>query len=106
MTNAFAAALRALHTDRNLSVAVIWMPGGGGPQKEIRVILSEPDELTSFGEVRIVRGTRVLTAMVADADVIAEGDAFLINDEVYIVRGTPRRDESRLTWTAEVVAQP
>lgn len=109
MANAFATALRAMHADRNLSVVATWMPGGGGPQSDLRVILSEPDEVTNYGEVRLVRGTRILTAMVADTEAtglpLCEGDAFQIGTEIYVVRGTPRRDEQRLTWTAEVVVQ-
>lgn len=101
---AFAAALRSLFLDPNMSVLALYRAGGAGAGVAVRVMRSAPDELTNFSGQRFVVETVMIDVRVSDVSDLASGDTFDIDGEVFVVQGAPRRDEDRLTWRAEARA--
>lgn len=97
--NAFARALGRIFEHRDISLDAVYRPSGAGDGVPCRVILRQPDEMTTFGETQIVRGTTLLEVRVADVAMPRDGDSFTIEARVYRVAGAPRRDVERLTWT-------
>lgn len=95
---AFDDALAVLVTDVNLSVAAEYRVAGAGPATELRVIVSQPDELAVPFDTPAVRPTRVLTARIADLPTLRAGDTFTIGDDL-LTALAPRRDAEGVTWT-------
>ena len=97
--NAFASAINVIFADANLAVAALWFAGGTGPGVAVRVIRKSPDEITPFGAGRILSGTTVLDARVADLPTPAAGDRIRIGAADFLVQGEPKLDRERLIWT-------
>jgi len=97
MSDAFAAALSALHADPNLSSAATWSRGGSSA--DLRVILSAPNIIQA-----------VATAGVVDADAMAmvpvsalaqaprAGDGLAVGTTAYTIVSV-ERDAERITWS-------
>ncbi len=68
----------------------------------MRIILRQPDRVGSFGETRLLAATTVVEVRTAEVPTLAEGDAFEIDGETFVVQGEPVRDIERLVWTAEL----
>ncbi len=99
--NAFATAMNAIFADANMAVDALWLAGGAGPGVAVRVIRKSPDEITSFGAARILSGTTVLDARVADLPTPAPGDLITIGLESFAIQGEPKLDRERLIWTLD-----
>lgn len=97
--NAFARASDRLFAHRDLARDAVYRPSGAGAEVPCRVILRQPDEMASFGETQIVRGSTLIDVRVAEVAAPREGDSFTLGATVYEVTGAPRRDADRLMWT-------
>lgn len=99
---AFAAASAALFADPNLSVAVLWGPGGTTPSVPLRGIRSRPDQVASFGASRAVVPALVLDLPAAGADGICRGDRITAMEADWTVLSDPVRDREGLTLRVEM----
>lgn len=98
----FAEAIGDLFVDPNLARDALWRAGGTGSPLPVRIILRQPDRVGSFGETRLLAATTVVEVRTAEVPTLAEGDAFEIGGEIFVVQGEPVRDSERLVWTAEL----
>ncbi|GIX11762.1 hypothetical protein [Elioraea sp.] len=98
----FAEAIGDLFADPNLARDALWRAGGTGSPLPVRIILRQPDRVGSFGETRLLAATTVVEVRTAEVLALAEGDAFEIDGEIFVVQGEPVRDSERLVWTAEL----
>jgi hypothetical protein len=101
----FAAAIDALFADPNLGLDAVYRAGGADPAVTVRVILRRPDRTAEFGETRIVAETLLIDLRFSDVVAPADGDAFDIGGETFVVQGEPIRDGERLVWTCEARPQ-
>ncbi len=97
----FDAALKSLFSDANLSVAAMWRVQGTWAPRPVRVILSRPDQSTSFGPGQFVTDSVVLSVRIADCATLDATDTFEIAGELYELIDAPLRDVERLSWTAQ-----
>ncbi|MCU0909801.1 MAG: hypothetical protein MUE98_00210 [Rhodobacteraceae bacterium] len=97
---AFAAAINALFADPNLAVAAT-LHRGDGSSAEVSIILRRPDVVSEFNAGRFRSETLLIDVRVSDVPILAEGDQFVIDAEVFRVAGAPVRDRERLVWAAE-----
>ena len=79
--NAFATAMNVIFADANMAVGAIWFAGGTGSGLAVRVIRKPPDEITPFGNGRILFATTQLDARIADMPSPASGDLIRIGLE-------------------------
>lgn len=98
----FAEAIGDLFADPNLARDALWRAGGTGSPLPVRIILRQPDRVGSFGETHLLAATTVVEVRTAEVLALAEGDAFEIDGEIFVVQGEPVRDSERLVWTAEL----
>ncbi len=98
----FAEAIDDLFGDPNLSRDAVWRAGGTGVPVMVRIVLRQPDRIGGFGETRLLAATTVVEVRTAEVPTLAEGDAFEIDGEIFVVQGEPVRDSERLVWTAEL----
>lgn len=103
---AFATAAAVLFRDPNLSVAVLWGPGGIAPAVAMRGIRRRPDDVGGFGASRPVVETFMLDLPAADASAVERGDAITVGGTLYRVAAAPRTDRERLVVTVELVFVP
>ena len=97
---AFASAIDALFADPNLAREAVYIAEGGAPVP-VRIMPRREDQLTSFGEARIVSdGTRfdLRNSEIADP---RPGDRIEMAGDAFIVQGEPVRDPERLVWTLD-----
>jgi hypothetical protein len=97
--NAFATAFAVLHRDPNLSHPALWRAGGDGAGVAIRVVRQAPDEISDFGQARVVRASMRVSVLVAAVAQPSIGDTIEIAGETFEVAGAPQRDAERLVWT-------
>jgi len=102
MMTAFVAAIDDLFADPNLARDAVWRAGGMGAPVAVRIVLRQPDRIGSFGETRLFARTIAIEVRTAEVPALAEGDAFEIDGETFVVQGEPIRDSERLVWTAEL----
>jgi len=98
---AFAAAMAALHRDPNLSVQVLWGPGGDAPDRPLRAVTRAPDDLASFGQTRAVVATLRLDVIAADVPGMARGDRLTVAGRGYTIASAPQRDRDGILLTIE-----
>lgn len=101
----FAAAVRAMFRDRNMSVAATWHPQRGS-SVPLRAMRKSPDAIIGFGQGSFITDQTVVDVMVADAPTIAPGDRIEIAEEWFVVQSEPIRDRERLTWTLDLRQVP
>jgi hypothetical protein len=99
----FAGAIDDLFADPNLTREAVWRAGGSGVPVTVRIVVRRPDRVSDFGETRLHSETTVIDIRVTDAPQLANGDAFEIDGDAFVVQGEPLRDAERLIWTAEVI---
>lgn len=97
----FAAAVRAMFRDRNMTVAATWHPQRGS-SVPLRAMRKSPDAVIGFGQASLVADQTVIDVMVADAPAVATGDRFAIGVEWFVVQSDPIRDRERVTWTLDL----
>lgn len=97
----FAAAVRAMYRDRNMTVAAIWHPQRGD-SVSLRAMRKSPDATSGFGQSVLVSDQTLVDVMVADAPSVAPGDRIEIGAEWFLVQSEPMRDRERLTWTLDL----
>jgi len=96
---AFAAALNVLFSDRNLSSPAQYRVGGVGPGVSIRVVRRAADEVSEFGQARVVRPAMRIDILARDVSLPVIGDTIEIAGETFEIAGAPQRDDERLIWT-------
>lgn len=97
--NAFAAAAAAIFADPNLSHPALFRPGGEGEGLAVRVVRRAADEVSEFGQARVVRPAMRIDILVRDVGLPLIGDTIEIAGETFQVAGAPQRDAERLVWT-------
>ncbi len=93
----FAAALDALFNAPG-SAAAVYVPVDGFPT-DIRVIRSQPDVNTSFGDSQIIQATNVFEIRRSEVAAPTHGGRLMIGDEIFAIQGDGRLDVEGLTWT-------
>jgi hypothetical protein len=94
--NAFATAMNVIYADINRTVVAIWIAGRLGSGHAVRVIRKSPDEITPFGNGRILSDTTQLDARLADMPTPASGNLIRIGLEDFILQGQPKLHRERL----------
>jgi hypothetical protein len=106
----FAAALDALF-DAPGSAAAVYVPVEGSPVA-VRVIRSQPDALTGFGDGRVIMATNIIEVRKSEVsypdrrDYLAIGgdlvDGVVSGGDLFSISEEPRLDVEGLTWTLGV----
>lgn len=92
----------ALFRDPNLSVAVLWGPGGATPSVSLRAVRRMPDATLEFGQSRGRMPTLRLDFRVSDAGALASGDLVSIGGATWRVSAAPELDSEGLVLSAEM----
>lgn len=103
--SAFSAAMDAIFADPNMAADATWSFRGIDPPVACRVILKSPDDMTGWGDARIVSETVLADVRVSDVVAPESGDVVAIGADYYRIQGKPRRDRERLVWTMELVPE-
>ena len=69
----------------------------------VRLILSEPDEITEVGFVNAHSGTHRAKIRISDAPDLKVGDKIGMDCKIYAVRSEPVRDIHNLIWSCELI---
>ena len=69
----------------------------------VRLILSEPDEITEVGFVNAHSGTHRVKIRISDAPDLKVGDKIGMDGKIYAVRSEPVRDIHNLIWSCDLV---
>lgn len=86
-----------------MAVDAAYATGSGDP-KPVRVILSQPDALTPVLDMPVVSGSTAVQVRVSEVPSLAAGDTLTLEDGgVLTISAKPRRDATRLVWTAAAV---
>lgn len=93
----FAIAMSSIFADPNMAVAAV------RDGITLRVILSNPDEISEFRDTRIVSTTLRGEVMIGSAPDLADGDVLTISGADYRVQGVPISDVERLTFAFDLV---
>ena len=107
MCDPFATALDALFNAPG-SVAAVYYPTIGRPVA-VRLIRSQPDEISRYGDAQIIQATNVFQVRRSEIDepvtraIIMPGativDCVVQGDEQLLIRGDAQLDVEGLTWT-------
>jgi hypothetical protein len=97
----FVTALDALFADGDISRDAFHTPEGRAPVL-VRVVTRHPDEITGFGEARILSETTRLDLRVAEVPAPRPGDRIEIDGDAFLIQGEPVRDRERLVWTVDL----
>lgn len=98
--------MTAIFMDPNMAVDAVWVSDLDGSRQNVRVILKQPDEVTSFGRSNMHSETTVFDVRVSDVASPRPDDRIEYGGEVYTVQGDPVRDRLRLIWTVDAVVLP
>ena len=103
MDDVLAAAVDLLLTDPVLARDALYRPGDAGPGVPVRVVLSRPDRVDTYGETRIAAATASLEVRRGEVAAPTAGDSFEVDGERLLVQGEPLlADAERLLWTVEL----
>ena len=69
----------------------------------VRLILSEPDEITEVGFVSAHSGTHRAKIRISDAPDLKIGDKIGMYGKIYAVRSEPVRDIHNLIWSCDLI---
>ena len=69
----------------------------------VRLILSEPDEITEVGFVNAHSGTHRAKIRISDAPDLKVGDKIGMDGKIYVVRSEPVKDIHNLIWSCDLV---
>jgi hypothetical protein len=98
---AFAVATDALFADSNIGAGAIYT-GASGTPVPVRVVLRQPDDITSFGDARLWSETTRLDLRAAEVANPRPGDRIEIGENAFLIQGEPVRDAERLIWTVDL----
>jgi hypothetical protein len=101
MPQALELALDALFADAHLARDMVYTAEGGAPSL-VRAILRRPDDVASFGEVRLWSETTRLDLRLAEVANPRPGDRIEIDGDAFLIQGEPERDRERLVWTVDL----
>lgn len=97
--NPFAVSVDLLFAGP-MAADATYTPASGDP-KPVRVILSRPDAMTPVFDLSVVSASTALQVRVSEVPALAQGDSFTLADGgVLTVSAKPKRDSTRLIWTA------
>jgi len=97
----FAAAIDNLFADPNIARDAVYI-ADGGPPVLIRVVTRCADEVTGFGEARLLSETTRIDLRAAEVPAPRPGDRIEIDGEAFHIQGEPVRDRERLVWTVDL----
>ena len=100
---AFAEAVVAFFADPHLTKNAAYIPIGNTEPKRIRVIVKQPDAVTSFGEARLHNSTNLFDVQASEVANPHIGDQLTVDGVTYQVQSEPMADTERLIWTLDVV---
>ena len=100
MMSAFSSTLDRLFGDPNIARNATYAQAGGDPFP-IRVVVRRADAITGFGEARLWSETTRFYVRVSEVANPRSGDRLILEGEVFVVQGEPRRDRERLVWTLD-----
>jgi hypothetical protein len=98
---AFAVATDTLFADENIATGAIYTDASGTPVP-VRVVLRQPDDISSFGDARLWSETMRLDLRAAEVANPRPGDRIVIDADAYLIQGEPARDAERLIWTVDL----
>ena len=101
MSLAFENALAVLFADPNIGVEAIYTSDGGAPVL-VRAVVRRPDEVTNFGDARLLSETTRVDLRVAEGLAPHPGDRIEIGGDAFLIQGEPVRDRERLVWTLDL----
>jgi hypothetical protein len=99
--NAFAAAIEMLFADPNIGAEAIYTSDDGAPVL-VRAVVRRPDEVTNFGDARLLSETTRVDLRGAEVPAPRPGDRIEIDGAVFLIQGEPVRDRERLVWTVNL----
>lgn len=77
-----------------------------GEGQSLRVLLRQPDTLSTFGDTRIVNPSIIVEARTIDiASPPVAGDLFIVGSRSLLVVGGAHQDSARLAWVCEAIEQ-
>ena len=97
---AFASAIDALFADPNLAREAVYIADGGAPVL-VRLMPRRDDQITGFGEARILSDSARFDLRVGEIAEPRPGDRIEMAGDAFIVQGEPARDPERLVWTLD-----
>lgn len=100
--SAFSAAIDAIFTDPNMAADAVWQEQRIGPATTVRAILRRPDDLTEFGDARILSEITLVDVRVSELPLPRSGDRLTLGADRFVIQGTPRRDRERLVWSIDL----
>lgn len=77
-----------------------WTPRGGQALAPVRVMLDDVERPAELGQMRLIQKAHAVRVLATELEALApglapgEGDAFLVNGRVKVVRGQPWREGS------------
>lgn len=98
----FDLMAETLFGDPNLALDAEYR-AGGDPLSDpvvVKVIRTNPDRTSTFGEGKFRQSTCILEVQTIDAPALAKGDTFTIGSVLYTLREDPERDNDRRIWKA------
>jgi hypothetical protein len=98
---AFAGAIAAIFSDRNIARDAVYIADGGTPVP-VRVVARRADAITDFGEARLWSDTTRIDLRVAEVPSPRPGDRIEIGGDAFLIQGEPVRDVQRLVWTVDL----
>jgi hypothetical protein len=79
----------------------LYAAAGSPSGVSVRIIVSQPDEEISLGQLDLRVDTIVADVRISEVPDLANGDTFTIGDETFVVKGKDR-DPLRLIWTVDL----
>ena len=71
--------------------------------KEVRILLAEPDEVVGIGFANTHSGTHQLKIRISEAPKLKIGDKFIIGEEILSVYTEPKKDIHKLIWSCDLI---
>ena len=70
--------------------------------KEVRILLTEPDEVVGIGFANTHSGTHQLKIRTSEAPKLKVGDKFIIGEDTFEVYTEPKKDIHKLIWSCDL----
>lgn len=99
--SAFAAAANVLFNDPNIARAATYHVGESSEGTPIRIIRSQPDQVSDFNGGRFVSDSSFIDVRVSEVPLPSKHDRFVVDEQTLIVVSDPVRDSERLIWKVE-----
>jgi hypothetical protein len=88
----------------HLGVEALYLLPEREPQR-IKVLIKQPDQVTSLHEARILNSTHLFEILREDCPQPLRGERIQIEGEVFTIQHVESSDHLQLVWTVEAVKQ-